>query len=110
MMVSEHCFSISIWRSRESLRMRQIILPPFNSLVFITTCCAAGRMFEPYFQERLRMKLFRKVLFWCHLTVGVIGGLVIFIMSVTGVLLTYEKQIIAWSDTHNYQVAPSSAG
>jgi uncharacterized iron-regulated membrane protein len=56
------------------------------------------------------MKLFRKVLFWCHLTVGVIGGLVILIMSVTGVLLTYEKQIIAWADTRNYQVAPPSAG
>lgn len=56
------------------------------------------------------MKLFRKVLFWSHLTVGVIGGLVILIMSVTGVLLTYEKQIIAWADTRNYQVAPPSAG
>ncbi|MEP7341501.1 MAG: PepSY-associated TM helix domain-containing protein [Acidobacteriota bacterium] len=56
------------------------------------------------------MKLFRKVLFWCHLTVGVIGGLVILIMSVTGVLLTYEKQITAWADTRNYQVAPTSAG
>lgn len=56
------------------------------------------------------MKLFRKVLFWCHLTVGVIGGLVIFIMSATGALLTYERQIIAWVDTRNYQTAPPSAG
>jgi uncharacterized iron-regulated membrane protein len=56
------------------------------------------------------MKLFRKVLFWSHLTVGVIGGLVILMMSVTGVLLTYERQIIAWADTRNYQVAPPSAG
>ena len=51
------------------------------------------------------MKLFRKALFWCHLTVGVIGGLVILIMSATGVLLTYERQIIAWADTRNYQTA-----
>jgi uncharacterized iron-regulated membrane protein len=54
------------------------------------------------------MKLFRKVLFWSHLAVGVIAGLVILIMSVTGVLLTYERQITYWADTHNYQVAPPS--
>lgn len=52
------------------------------------------------------MKLFRKILFWCHLTVGVIAGVVILIMSVTGVLLTYEKQIIAWADTRNFQITP----
>lgn len=54
------------------------------------------------------MKLFRKALFWCHLTVGVIAGLVILIMSVTGVLLTYERQITYWADTRGYQVAPAS--
>jgi uncharacterized iron-regulated membrane protein len=54
------------------------------------------------------MKLFRKVLFWSHLAVGVIAGLVILIMSVTGVLLTYERQITYWADTRNYQVAPPS--
>jgi uncharacterized iron-regulated membrane protein len=54
------------------------------------------------------MKLFRKVLFWSHLTTGVIAGLVILIMSVTGVLLTYERQIIYWADTRNYHVAPPS--
>src|SRR5262249_24672622 len=54
------------------------------------------------------MNLFRKVLFWCHLSVGVIAGLVILIMSATGVLLTYERQITYWADTRNYQVtAPS---
>lgn len=42
--------------------------------------------------------MFRKVLFWTHLTAGVLGGLVILIMSVTGVLLTYEKQIVAYVD------------
>ena len=39
--------------------------------------------------------MFRKVLFWSHLSAGVICGLVILTMSVTGVLLTYERQIIA---------------
>jgi uncharacterized iron-regulated membrane protein len=54
------------------------------------------------------MKLFRKVLFWCHLTVGVIAGVVILIMSATGVLLTYERQITYWADTRNYNIAAPS--
>ena len=37
------------------------------------------------------MKKFRKIIFWCHLPVGVIAGVVILIMCVTGVLLSYEK-------------------
>ena len=40
----------------------------------------------------------RSVLFWIHLTAGVVAGLVILLMSATGVLLTYEKQMLAWSD------------
>lgn len=55
------------------------------------------------------MKTFRKVIFWCHLSVGVIGGLVILLMSVTGVLLTYEKQMTAWADTRAYSVTPTGA-
>ena len=42
--------------------------------------------------------MLRKTLFWLHLCAGVIGGLVIPIMSVTGVLLMYEKQIVAYVD------------
>jgi uncharacterized iron-regulated membrane protein len=52
----------------------------------------------------------RKALFWCHLAAGVTAGVVILIMSVTGALLAYEKQIIAWADTREYAVAPPSAG
>ena len=44
------------------------------------------------------MKSFRTVLFWVHLAVGAFAGIVIFIMSVTGVALTYEKQVIEWAD------------
>lgn len=40
----------------------------------------------------------RKLFFWLHLCAGVVAGLIIFIMSVTGVLLMYEKQLIAWYD------------
>lgn len=52
------------------------------------------------------MKKLRKIIFWCHLPVGVIAGVVILIMCVTGVLLSYEKQITAWADTRGYRSAP----
>src|SRR5688572_175657 len=37
---------------------------------------------------------FRKLIFWTHLVVGVVAGLVILIMSVTGVLIAYQRQIV----------------
>jgi uncharacterized iron-regulated membrane protein len=52
------------------------------------------------------VKLVRRVIFWSHLAAGVIAGVVVLIMSVTGVLLTYEKQIAAWADTRAFQIAP----
>jgi uncharacterized iron-regulated membrane protein len=54
------------------------------------------------------MKLFRKVIFWCHLTAGVTAGIIVLIMSVTGVLLAYEKQITYWADTRGYHASPPS--
>src|SRR5215216_7136703 len=54
------------------------------------------------------MKSLRKVIFWCHLPLGVTAGIIILIMSVTGVLLAYERQITAWADTRNYRTAPPS--
>jgi uncharacterized iron-regulated membrane protein len=48
----------------------------------------------------------RKLFFWMHLGAGTIAGIVILIMSVTGVLLSYEKQIIAWSD-RGFRSAPA---
>jgi uncharacterized iron-regulated membrane protein len=53
------------------------------------------------------MKL-RTLIFWPHLIAGVSAGLVILIMSVTGVLLTYERQLIAWSDS-TYRSTPPTA-
>ena len=55
------------------------------------------------------MKRLRKIIFWCHLPVGVIAGVVILIMCVTGVLLAYEKQITSWADTRGYVSAPPTA-
>jgi uncharacterized iron-regulated membrane protein len=55
------------------------------------------------------MKKLRRIIFWCHLPVGVIAGVVILIMCVTGVLLAYEKQIISWADTRGYRSAPPAS-
>lgn len=44
------------------------------------------------------MTLFRSLLFWLHLATGVLAGVVILVMSVTGVALTYEKQMLEWAD------------
>ena len=52
------------------------------------------------------MKIVRRVVFWMHLATGVSAGAVVLIMSVTGVLLTYEKQIIRWADTRTYREVP----
>lgn len=46
--------------------------------------------------------MFRKILFWSHLVCGVTAGLVIFMMSLTGVLLTYERQILAWVEAGHF--------
>ena len=52
------------------------------------------------------MKSFRTVIFWIHLAVGATAGVVILIMSVTGVALTYEKQMLEWADRRAW-TAPS---
>jgi len=42
--------------------------------------------------------MIRKTIFWLHLICGVAAGVVVLMMSVTGVILTYERQILAWED------------
>ena len=44
------------------------------------------------------MKAVRKIVFWLHLTLGCLAGLVILTMSVTGILLAFERQINAKVD------------
>lgn len=49
----------------------------------------------------------RSVLFWTHLSIGVIAGLVILFLSITGALLTYEHQIIdAFGKSETVSVPP----
>lgn len=49
--------------------------------------------------------MIRKGIFWLHLICGIAAGVVILIMSVTGVILTYERQMLAWED-HAYYADP----
>ena len=46
----------------------------------------------------------RTVFFWLHLTAGLLAGVVVvLIMSATGVLLTFEKQLVYYADTRTHQ-------
>ena len=49
--------------------------------------------------------MFRKTVFWLHLACGVSAGIVVLMMSVTGVVLTYERQIQVWEDRSYYSAA-----
>ena len=44
------------------------------------------------------MKKLQRIIFWCHLTAGVIAGAVILIMAGTGVMLAFEHQLIAFAE------------
>ncbi|HWL61309.1 MAG TPA: PepSY-associated TM helix domain-containing protein [Steroidobacteraceae bacterium] len=54
--------------------------------------------------------LFRKILFWMHLSSGVVAGVLILVMSITGVAMTYERQMIdAASERNHVQVTDGAA-
>ncbi|MFN3322104.1 MAG: PepSY-associated TM helix domain-containing protein [Bryobacteraceae bacterium] len=50
----------------------------------------------------------RKFFFWLHLMCGTAAALVILTMSVTGVLLMYERQVIEWAD-RNFRSSVAAA-
>lgn len=51
---------------------------------------------------------FRKAIFWLHLVAGVLAGIIILIMSLTGVMLAYERQITRLAD--GVQVPQTGSG
>jgi len=51
----------------------------------------------------------RKTLFWIHLVTGCVAGTVILVMSITGVLLAYQRQITSWVD-RDFRSAPPGPG
>ncbi|WP_262693723.1 PepSY-associated TM helix domain-containing protein [Kordiimonas aquimaris] len=50
----------------------------------------------------------RSVFFWAHLSAGVVAGLVILTMSATGVLLTYERQLVASAEKDVFRIDPTT--
>lgn len=58
------------------------------------------------YNEQIIMSI-RKAFFWLHLIIGCIAALFIFLMSATGALLTYERQIIQYAEQSDYPVAPA---
>jgi len=52
------------------------------------------------------MSKLRPVLFWLHLVAGVVAGVIIAVMSFTGVALAFEKEIIAWAERDARRVSP----
>jgi uncharacterized iron-regulated membrane protein len=60
--------------------------------------------------EEMRSIPLRQVIFWLHLVTGVLAGLVIGVMSVTGVLLAFERQIVAFAERDVRTVQPPASG
>lgn len=56
------------------------------------------------------MKHFRTFLFWAHLASGIVAGLVIGLMCLTGTALAFEKDLIAWAERDARQVPAPAPG
>lgn len=52
------------------------------------------------------MKNFRKVIFWMHLISGVLAGLFIFVMCVTGALIAFEPNILSFAESDQKYIVP----
>jgi uncharacterized iron-regulated membrane protein len=55
------------------------------------------------------MRSVRTVLFWLHLSAGVCAGIVVLVLSLTGFLLAFERQINAWVDAPAVLQGPTDA-
>ena len=51
---------------------------------------------------------FRRLLFWLHLATGLTVGLVIVFLAITGAIMTFQPQIIAWAERSARVVSPVS--
>ncbi len=53
---------------------------------------------------------FRKALFWTHLIAGLAAGSVILFMALTGILMSFEPQIVAWAERDLQTVVNPASG
>lgn len=54
--------------------------------------------------------MLKKILFWAHLSLGLLFALPIGIMALTGALIAYEPQIVGWTDAPLRTVAVPTSG
>ncbi len=54
------------------------------------------------------MKIVRKSIFWAHLAIGLLAGVLVLMMSVTGVLMAFERQIVERADGFNISAPAGS--
>ncbi len=52
---------------------------------------------------------FRRLIFWIHLGMGCVAGVVILFLAITGTILAYQKQVITFAE-RGYRSTPSSPG
>ncbi|HYF34499.1 MAG TPA: PepSY-associated TM helix domain-containing protein [Prosthecobacter sp.] len=57
----------------------------------------------------LRHLTFHRTVFWLHLITGVVAGLLILSMAVSGLTIAFERQITEWVD-HGFYVSPPADG
>ncbi len=48
----------------------------------------------------------RRVLFWMHLSTGVLVSILVLYFSITGALLAYERPILRAADGRSYRIDP----
>ena len=51
--------------------------------------------------------IFHRLIFWSHLVIGLLAGVVILSMAITGLLISYESQILDWAH-RDLHVTPGS--
>ncbi|MBL4604079.1 MAG: PepSY domain-containing protein [Emcibacteraceae bacterium] len=51
----------------------------------------------------------REIIYWPHLICGIIAGVIILTLSASGVVLTYERQIISWAENEYIISVPDGA-
>jgi uncharacterized iron-regulated membrane protein len=53
--------------------------------------------------------MLRRIVFWTHLSVGLVAGTIIFVLCLTGAILAFELQLVAWAE-HDARARPEQAG
>lgn len=53
-------------------------------------------------KKRTNKSLFKRIIFWLHLWLGLTSGLIVFIISVTGCIYVFEKEIRSITEPYQY--------